>query len=141
MPARPLTLPDHGRRFDECGTTERGNEAFDSDLQWGRPVYRPEQTSGSLQDPAAGSTLGERTSSPAPQPRPLRCTGSVVPGALRDRRLDDTSVPFVYLDATYLHVRADHHVVSKVVVIATGVSSKGMREVGFDVGDSEDEVL
>jgi hypothetical protein len=62
-------------------------------------------------------------------------------GALRDRRLDDTSVPFVYLDATYLHVRADHHVVSKVVVIATGVSSKGMREVGFDVGDSEDEVL
>ena len=62
-------------------------------------------------------------------------------GAFRDRRLDHTGFPFVYLDATYLHVRDDHHVVSKAVVIATGVSAEGMREVlGFDVGDSEDEV-
>ena len=30
-------------------------------------------------------------------------------------------LPFVYLDATYLHVCDDHHVVSKAVVIATGV--------------------
>ena len=63
-------------------------------------------------------------------------------GAFRDRRLDHTGFPFVYLDATYLHVRDDHHVVSKAVVIATGVSAEGMREVlGFDVGDSEDEVF
>jgi transposase-like protein len=62
--------------------------------------------------------------------------------AFRDRRLDHTSFPFVYLDATYLHVRDDHHVVSKAVVIATGVSQQGLREVlGFDVGDSEDEVF
>jgi putative transposase len=62
--------------------------------------------------------------------------------AFRGRRLDHTSFPFVYLDATYLHVRDDHHVVSKAVVIATGVSAEGMREVlGFAVGDSEDEVF
>ncbi len=62
--------------------------------------------------------------------------------AFRERRLDHTSFPYVYLDATYLHVREDHHVVSKAVVIATGVSQQGMREVlGFGVGDSEDEVF
>jgi transposase-like protein len=62
--------------------------------------------------------------------------------AFRGRRLDHPGFPFVYLDATYLHVRDDHHVVSKAVVIATGVSQGGLREVlGFDVGDSEDEVL
>jgi transposase-like protein len=62
--------------------------------------------------------------------------------AFRDRRLDHTSFPYVWLDATYLHVRDDHHVVSKAVVIATGVSAQGHREVlGFGVGDSEDEVF
>ena len=63
-------------------------------------------------------------------------------GAFRERRLDHTSFPFVWLDATYLHVRDDHHVVPKAVVIATGVSQEGMREVlGFGVGDPEDEVF
>lgn len=38
--------------------------------------------------------------------------------AFRERRLDHASFPYVYLDATYLHVREDHHVVSKAVVIA-----------------------
>jgi putative transposase len=62
--------------------------------------------------------------------------------AFRDWRLDHTSFPFAYLDATYPHVRDDHNVVSKAVVIATGVSAEGMREVlGVDVGDSEDEVF
>ena len=56
--------------------------------------------------------------------------------------MDHTSFPFVYLDATYLHVREDHHVVSKAVVIATGVSQEGVREVlGFGVGGSADEVF
>lgn len=62
--------------------------------------------------------------------------------AFRDRRLDHTSFPYVFLDATYLHVREHHHVVSKAVVIATGVTGEGNREVlGFSVGDSEDEVF
>jgi putative transposase len=56
--------------------------------------------------------------------------------AFKERRLDHTTSPYLYLDATYLHVRDDHHVVSKAVVIATGVTGEGFREVlGFDVGD------
>jgi len=63
-------------------------------------------------------------------------------GAFSERSLEHTSFPYVYLDATYLHVRDDHHVVSKAVVIATGVSAGGHREVlGFSVGDSEDEAF
>lgn len=42
----------------------------------------------------------------------------------------------------YLHVRCDHHVVSKAVVIATGVREDGHREIlGVSVGDSEDELF
>jgi transposase-like protein len=65
-----------------------------------------------------------------------------VVSAFRNRRLDHQEFPYVYLDATYLHVRSDHHVVSKAAVIATGVRADGHREVlGLDVGDSEDEVF
>jgi putative transposase len=52
--------------------------------------------------------------------------------------------PYVYLDATYLHVRetARGQVVSKAVVVATGVTQHGTREIlGLDVGDSEDETF
>ena len=63
-------------------------------------------------------------------------------GALRARRLDHERFPYVYLDATYLHVRCDHKVVSRAVVIATGVREDGHREVrGVAVGDSEDELF
>ena len=62
--------------------------------------------------------------------------------AFKERRLDHNAFPYVYLDATYLHVRDDHHVVSKAVVIATGIRADGHREVlGFSVGDSEDEAF
>ena len=60
----------------------------------------------------------------------------------RERRLDHVGFPYVYLDATYLHVRENHQVTSKAVVIATGVSATGHREIlGIDVGDSESEVF
>jgi len=60
----------------------------------------------------------------------------------RTRRLDHLGFPYVYLDATYVKARVDHHVVSRAVVIATGVAADGNREVlGLDVGDSEDEVF
>ncbi|MFX0538367.1 IS256 family transposase [Ornithinimicrobium sp. Y1847] len=64
-------------------------------------------------------------------------------GAFRTRRLDHAAFPYVYLDATYLHVRTEAAmVVSKAVVIATGVTEHGRREIlGLDVGDSEDEVF
>ena len=61
---------------------------------------------------------------------------------LRDRRLDHTTFPYVFLDATYVKARVDHQVVSRAVVIATGVTADGNREVlGVDVGDSEDELF
>lgn len=62
--------------------------------------------------------------------------------SFRERRLDHVAFPYVYLDATYLHVRENHQVTSKAVVIATGVSASGHREIlGIDVGDSENEVF
>ena len=71
------------------------------------------------------------------------CAGlDEVVGAFRTRRLDHQEFPYVFLDATYLHVRDNHHVTSKAVVIATGVRADGHREIlGLDVGDSEDEVF
>jgi transposase-like protein len=64
-------------------------------------------------------------------------------GAFRTRRLDHVEFPYVYLDATYLHVRnQSSQVASMAAVIATGITADGGREVlGLDVGDSEDEVF
>ncbi len=62
--------------------------------------------------------------------------------AFRTRTLDHGRFPYVFLDATYLHVRSEHRVVSKACVIATGVREDGHREVlGITVGDSEDELF
>jgi putative transposase len=59
--------------------------------------------------------------------------------AFRDRPLADTAFPYVFLDATYCKARVNRRVVSQAVVVTTGVSADGRREVlGFDVGDSED---
>jgi transposase-like protein len=72
------------------------------------------------------------------------CAGlDEVVGAFRTRRLDHTAFAYVYLDATYLHVRNQtSQVVSMAVVVATGVTAAGEREIlGLDVGDSEDEVF
>src|SRR3954451_2134118 len=61
---------------------------------------------------------------------------------LRGRRLDHQPFVYVWLDATYVHVRENHQVVSKAVVIATGLRADGYREVlGVDVGDSENETF
>jgi putative transposase len=60
----------------------------------------------------------------------------------RSRRLDHLAMPYVYLDATYIKARHAHRIVSRAVVVATGVTVNGDREVlGVDVGDSEDEVF
>ncbi len=48
--------------------------------------------------------------------------------------------PYVWLDATYVKVRRDHHIVSVAVIIAVGVNTDGRREVlGIKVGHSEAE--
>jgi len=72
------------------------------------------------------------------------CAGlDEVVGAFRTWTLDHVEFPYVYLDATYLHVRNQtSQVVSMAVVVATGVTATGQREIlGLDVGDSEDEVF
>jgi putative transposase len=62
--------------------------------------------------------------------------------AFRSRPLYHAAFPYVFLDATYLHVRRSGQVTSMAVVVATGVTAVGGREVlGCDVGDSEDEVF
>jgi putative transposase len=73
------------------------------------------------------------------------CAGlDEVVGAFRARTLGHTSFAYVYLDATYLHVRETRlgQVVSKAVVVATGITATGGREVlGLAVGDSEEETF
>lgn len=62
--------------------------------------------------------------------------------AFRNRPLGHVSFVYVYLDATYVNVRESGHVVSKAVVVATGITAEGNREVlGVDIGDSEDETF
>src|SRR6266568_1191841 len=60
--------------------------------------------------------------------------------AWRGRDLAAHATPYVFLDATYCKARVNGRVVSRAVVIATGVPADGRREVlGVDVGDSENE--
>ena len=48
--------------------------------------------------------------------------------------------PYVWLDATYVKARRDHHIVSVAVIVAVGVNTNGRREVlGMTVGHSEAE--
>ena len=64
--------------------------------------------------------------------------------AFRNRTLGHVGFTYMYLDATYVHVRDDAlgQVVSRAVVIATGITAEGQREVlGVDIGDSEDETF
>lgn len=66
--------------------------------------------------------------------------------AFAGRDLAATGFPYVFLDATYCKARVGgakngkgSRVASQAVVVATGVTVDGHREVlGFDVGDSED---
>ena len=59
--------------------------------------------------------------------------------AFRTRRLEHTTFPYLFCDATYVKGRVRGRVVSRAVVVVTGVTANGNREVlGTDVGDSED---
>ena len=62
-----------------------------------------------------------------------------VVASFRDRPLGHTRFRYVFLDATYVKAHDGASVVSKAIVIATGVTASGDREVlGLAVGDSED---
>lgn len=57
----------------------------------------------------------------------------------RNRPLDHTRFTYVFADATYVKGRVRGRVVSRAVVVATGVTAQGDREVlGIEVGDTED---
>ena len=49
--------------------------------------------------------------------------------AFRSRTLTHTQFPYVFADATFCKVRVGAHVVSQALVVATGVSIEGTREV------------
>jgi putative transposase len=56
----------------------------------------------------------------------------------RSRSLSEL-YPYLWLDATFVKVRTAGRVVSQAVVVAIGVTARGVREVlGVDVGPSED---
>jgi putative transposase len=65
--------------------------------------------------------------------------------AFRDRSLAEQEFPYLFVDATYGKARIGgdrrgrgSRVTAQAIVVATGVSADGRREVlGFDVGDSE----
>jgi len=58
--------------------------------------------------------------------------------AFRSRPLGHAEFPYVFADATYVKARVKGRVVSRAVVVATGVTATGDREVlGVEVGDSE----
>lgn len=60
--------------------------------------------------------------------------------AFRDRPLNTTTYPYVFVDATYCKARVGRRVVSQAIVVAVGIAADGRREVlGFDVGDTESE--
>ena len=58
---------------------------------------------------------------------------------LRGRSLAHVEFPYVFLDATYLKGRVDHQVVSRAVVVATGVSMEGQQRCSaVPISASED---
>jgi transposase-like protein len=62
--------------------------------------------------------------------------------AFRARSLGHVEFPYVFADATYIKGRIGGQVVSRAVVVATGVAMTGEREVlGCAVGDTEDEAF
>jgi transposase-like protein len=58
--------------------------------------------------------------------------------AFRTRTLGHVEFPYVFVDATFVKGRVRGRVVSRAVVVATGVTATGDREVlGVDIGDTE----
>ena len=62
-----------------------------------------------------------------------------VVAAFRERPLDHVRFPCLFLDATYVKAHDGPSVLGKAIVVATGVTEHGEREIlGLSVGDSED---
>jgi putative transposase len=60
--------------------------------------------------------------------------------AWRERRLEATAYPYLFVDARYEKVRADGRVVSQGVLVVSAVRDDGMREIlAVEVADTESE--
>ena len=60
--------------------------------------------------------------------------------AWRERRLEGTAYPYLFVDARYEKVRVAHRIVSQGVLIVSAVRDDGFREiVGVQVADTESE--
>src|SRR5690349_878334 len=58
------------------------------------------------------------------------------------RRPIESEWPYLWLDATYVKARCDHHIVSVAVIVAMAVNTDGRREVlGMTLGNSEAEPI
>jgi putative transposase len=58
----------------------------------------------------------------------------------RNRPLEAKAYPYLFVDARYEKVRADHRVVSQGVLLVSGVREDGFREIlGVEVADTESE--
>src|ERR1700758_2893986 len=58
------------------------------------------------------------------------------------RRPIEGEWPYLWLDATYVKARRDHHIVSVAVIVAMAVNTDGRREVlGMTIGNSEAETF
>ena len=58
--------------------------------------------------------------------------------AFLSRSLAHTCFPYLFVDATYLKAKVDGRVVSRAVVVATGLTADGGQVLGLDVGYSGD---
>jgi putative transposase len=60
--------------------------------------------------------------------------------AFRSRPLEETTYPYLWLDATYLRVREGSHVVSMAALVAVGVAANGERRIlGLELSAGNDE--
>jgi putative transposase len=60
--------------------------------------------------------------------------------AWRERRLEGTAYPYLFVDARYEKVRVGHRIVSQGVLIVSAVRDDGFREImGMQVADTESE--
>jgi putative transposase len=60
--------------------------------------------------------------------------------AWRERRLEGTAYPYLFVDARYEKVRVERRVVSQGVLLVSGVRGDGMREIlAVEVADTESE--
>ena len=120
-----MTDPDTGTRHDY--TRKRGVRATFMELPEGAPDWAADRPTLWNAVHAKETRKNSRLSREIRVALPAELDAEVA--AFRSRSLAHTSFPYLFVDATYLKARVDGRVVSRAVVIATGVTADGGREV------------